>query len=329
MTRTLVTGGTGFVGAHLTRALLERGDAVRCLIRPSSSMRTLEGLEVEICHGDLRHPESLGAAVEGCDRVFHCAADYRLYVRDPRELYASNVDGTRNLLQAALDAAVERVVYTSTVGALGLVPGGVADEETPSPEAAMIGHYKRSKYLAEREARRFSERGLDVVIVNPSTPVGELDVKPTPTGQVIVDFLRGRMPAYVRTGLNLVDVRDVALGHLLADERGQTGRRYILGNRNVTLKDMLDILAEITGRPRVRWRVPHWLPLLAGAASTAWARAAGGEPRIALESVRMSQKTMFFDPSRARRELGLPSGPIEPALERAVSWFTQHGYCDA
>lgn len=320
----LVTGGSGFVGAHVVRELLARGDAVRCLVRPTSPRVTLDGLDVELVEGDLRDAGSLRAAVRGCGRVFHCAADYRLYVRDPRDLYASNVGGTRNVLEAALGEGVERVVYTSTVGALGLVPGGVADETTPVSEADMVGHYKRSKYLAEREAETFARRGLPIVIVNPSTPVGDLDVKPTPTGQIIVDYLRGRMPAYVATGLNLIDVRDVARGHLLADEQGQTGRRYILGHENLTLRQMLDLLARITGRPPVRLRLPHWLPLGVGAVSTAWARLTGGEPRVSLESVRMSAKTMFFDARRARDELGLAPGSVEKALERAVHWFQQH-----
>ncbi|MEM1244845.1 MAG: hopanoid-associated sugar epimerase [Acidobacteriota bacterium] len=320
----LVTGGSGFVGAHLVRQLLQRGDAVRCLVRPTSARTTLDGLDVELAEGDLRNAGSLREAVRGCGRVFHCAADYRLYARDPNELYDSNVGGTQNVLEAALREGVERVVYTSTVGALGIVPGGVADETTPVTEAEMIGHYKRSKYLAEREAEKYVERGLPVVIVNPSTPVGELDVKPTPTGQIIVDYLSGRLPAYVATGLNLIDVRDVARGHLLADELGRPGRRYILGHRNLTLREMLDLLSRLTGRPPVRLRLPHWIPLSVGAVSTAWARRTGGEPRVSVESVRMSTKTMFFDATRARDELGLSPGPVEEALRRAIDWFCEH-----
>ncbi len=321
----LVTGATGFVGAHLVRALLERGDRVRCLVRPTSDHRALERLDVEAVEGDLRDAELLTAAASGCTRLFHCAADYRLYVRRPEELYESNVQGTRNVLEAAQVAGVQRVVYTSSVGALGLVPGGVADEETPAELSDMVGHYKRSKFLAEREVDAFVERGLPVVLVHPSTPVGELDVKPTPTGKIILDFLQGRMPAYVDTGLNLVDVRDVARGHLLADARGEVGRRYILGGRNVTLREMLDMLAEITGRPRVRLRLPHAVPLLVGAVSTGWARLVGGEPSVALESVRMSQKKMFFTARRAQEELGFEARPVEDALARAVEWFQSPG----
>ena len=241
----------------------------------------------------------------------------------------ATAQGTQNVLQAAADEGVEKVVYTSTVGALGLVPHGVADEDTPVEETSMIGHYKRSKFQAEQCALKFASDGLPVVIVNPSTPVGDLDLKPTPTGQIIVDYLTGKMPAYVDTGLNLIDVRDVAAGHLLADERGEPGRRYILGNRNVSLKEMLDMLAEITGRPKVRVRLPHWIPLTVGALSTGMARLTRGEPRVSFESVRMSQKRMYFDPSRARSEIGLPASSVPDALERAVAWFRDHGYCDA
>lgn len=324
---TLVTGGSGFVGAHLVRALLERGDRVRCLVRSSSPRTNLEGLDVELALGDLRDRDSLAAAVEGCERVYHCAADYRLYVRDPGELYESNVDGTRALLAVSLEQGVERVVYTSSVGALGLnKDGSPANEETPVTESDMIGHYKRSKFLAERVALEFAERGLWVAVVHPSTPVGDLDVKPTPTGQIVVDFLSGRMPAYVDTGLNLVDVRDVAAGHLLAEERGESGGRYILGNQNLTLKEILDLLADITGRPRVRWRVTHALPFLAALFDTAQARLRGAEPRVSLESVRMSRKRMFFDPAKAIREIGMPQSPVRGALERAVDYFVTNGY---
>ena len=329
---TLVTGGSGFVGAHLVRALLDRGDSVRCLVRSSSPRANLEGLEdqgVELFVGDLRDRDSLARAVEGCDRVYHCAADYRLYVRDPQELYESNVAGTRSLLEVSLDQGVERVVYTSSVGALGLhEDGSPADEETPVALSDMIGNYKRSKFLAERAALELAERGLWVVVVHPSTPVGDLDVKPTPTGQIIVDYLNGRMPAYVDTGLNLVDVRDVARGHLLAEERGQPGGRYILGNENLTLKQMLDLLAEITGRPRVRWRVPHALPYAAALFDTAQARLRGTVPRVSIESVRMSRKHMFFDASKAVRELEMPQSPVRGALERAVDYFMSNGYVE-
>jgi dihydroflavonol-4-reductase len=255
------------------------------------------------------------------------AADYRLYARDPAEIYRSNVEGTRNVLAAAAAEGVSRVVHTSSVGALGLrADGGPADEETEVRLEDVVGHYKKSKFLAEREAEAWAERGLHVVIVNPSTPVGELDVKPTPTGQVIVDFLRRKIPFYVETGLNLVDVRDVAEGHLLARERGVRGRKYILGHRNMTLKEMLDALAGITGLAAPRRRIPHWVPLAAAAVSTGTARLLGRTPRVPLEAVRMSRHVMFFDAARAVEELGLPQSPVEDALRRAVDWFRARGY---
>ncbi|MDE2852475.1 MAG: NAD-dependent epimerase/dehydratase family protein [Acidobacteriota bacterium] len=324
----LVTGGTGFVGAHVVRALLARGeDRVRCLARPGGDRSNLEGCDVEIVEGDLRDPASLRAACAGCVEVYHCAADYRLFVRRPRDIYASNVDGTRHLLAAAAEAGAKRIVYTSSVGALGLEPGGrPATETTPVSVSAMVGHYKRSKYLAERVAVEAAAAGAPVVIVNPSTPVGELDVKPTPTGRIIVDFLAGRLPAYVDTGLNVIDVRDVAQGHLLAAEHGRVGEKYILGHRNVLLVEMLRMLADITGLQAPRLRLPHWLPVGAAALATGWARLAGGEPRVALDSALMARRRMFFDASRAVRELGLVQSPIREALQRAVRWFEENGY---
>jgi dihydroflavonol-4-reductase len=322
---TLVTGATGFVGAHLARALLERGDPVRCLVRAGSDRSNLEGLDVELVEGDLRDRGSLERAVRGCRAVYHCAADYRLYAPRRQELYDSNVEGTRNLLRAAGEAGAERIVYTSSVAALGLRSDGPADETTPAALDTTIGHYKKSKLLAQRAAEELAAEGLPVVIVNPSTPIGELDVKPTPTGQVIVDYLSGRMPAYVDTGLNLIDVRDVARGHLLAETRGRVGERYILGHRDMTLKEILDTLAGITGLPPVRVRLPHAVPLAAAAVSTAWARLSGGTPRVSLESARMATKRMFFDAGKAVRELGLPQGPVEDALGRAVAYFESRG----
>jgi dihydroflavonol-4-reductase len=332
--RTLVTGATGFVGAHLARALVGRGVAVRCLVRPAAPagrrVDLLAALPVELAPGDLREPASLRAAVAGCDVVYHCAADYRLFTpgaSDVREMTASNVSGTDNLLAACAEAGVGRVVYTSSVGALGLAADGrPADESTPASLDAMIGTYKRSKYQAERIAERWAARGLPVVIVNPSTPVGEGDVKPTPTGQMVVDFLRRKFPAYVDTGLNLIDVRDVAAGHLLAADKGRPGERYILGHRNMTLKEILDALARLTGLPSPRVRVPHWLPLAAAHVAGAAARLTGRPPRVTPEAVRMSRHVMFFDAGKAVRELGLPQSPIEPALARAVEWFESHGY---
>jgi dihydroflavonol-4-reductase len=323
----LVTGGTGFVGAHVVRALLARGRSVRCLVRPSSRRTNLEGLDVEIATGDVTDPASLSKAIAGVDCVYHCAADYRLYTTDPRALHASNVTGTDNVMRLASYAGVRRVIHTSSVGALGLSSNGTpADESTPVTANSMIGHYKRSKFEAERVAEAWAAKGLPVVIVNPSTPVGEYDVKPTPTGRMIVDFLNRHMPAYVETGLNLVDARDVAEGHLLAAERGRFGEKYILGNRNMTLKEILDTLARLTGLPSPGMRVPHWIPLAAAAVDTFAARWTGRTPRIPLEGVRMSRHRMFFDSGKAVRELGLPQTPVEDALARAVAWFRENGY---
>jgi dihydroflavonol-4-reductase len=324
---TLVTGGTGFLGAHIVRALLRRGERPRCLVRATSDRRNLEGLPVEIVNGDLTDVASLQRATKGAASVFHCAADYRLYVRDPREIYASNVEGTRNVLRTAAEAGVARVVYTSSVGTLGLDRNGQpANEETPVAPADMVGHYKRSKFMAERVAQEWALQGLPLVIVNPSTPVGELDAKPTPTGQILVRFLNRRMPAYVETGLNLVDVRDVAEGHLLAADKGRVGERYILGHRNMTLKEILDTLARLSGLPAPRLRVPHWIPLAVAAVDTSLARLVGRTPEIPIEGVRLSRHRMFFDAGKAVRELGLPQTPIEEALERAVRWFRENGY---
>jgi dihydroflavonol-4-reductase len=322
----LVTGGTGFVGAHVVRALLESGREVRCLVRPSSRRHNLAGLPVEIVEGDVRDYESVRAAVAGAHTVYHVAADYRLWAKDPQDLYKSNIGGTHNVLHAASEAGVARVVYTSSVAALGLRHGGTADETTEALRRRIVGHYKKSKYDAERVALGWARRGLPVVIVNPSTPIGELDVKPTPTGQMIVDFLNRRMPAYVDTGLNLIDVRDVARGHLLAAEKGRIGERYILGNRNMTLKEILDVLGGLTGLPSPSLRLPHWIPLCAAAVDTAFARVRGRAPRVSLESVRMSTHRMFFSASRAVAELGLPQTPVENALARAVDWFRANGY---
>jgi dihydroflavonol-4-reductase len=327
---TLVTGGTGFIGAHLVRALLARGESVRCLARAGSRRDNLEGLDVEIATGDLCDPQSIRAAVAGCDAVYHCAADYRLYARDPSEIYACNVEGTRCVLRAAADAGARRIVYTSSVGALGLESNGMpATETTPVTLECMIGHYKRSKFLGERVAEEIAREGAPLVIVNPSTPVGELDIKPTPTGKMIVDFLNGRMPAYVDTGLNLIDVRDVAFGHLLAAERGRPGERYILGYVNLSLREVLGVLGRLTGLPAPWLRVPHWLPAIYASVATSLARARGVEPRVSIESVRMSRYRMYFDAAKAVRELGLPQTPIENALDRAVAWFRAKGYAPA
>jgi dihydroflavonol-4-reductase len=326
----LVTGGTGFVGAHVVRALLARGETVRCLVRPGSRRSNLEGLPVDLVEGDLRDPSSLSRALRGVSTLYHVAADYRLWAKDPEELYRSNAGGTGNVLAAAAEGGVSRVVYTSSVGALGLTKdGSPADERTPVRREEVVGHYKKSKFDAERVAEERAASGLPVVIVNPSTPVGELDVKPTPTGQVIVDFLNRRIPAYVDTGLNLIDVRDVAEGHLLAAEKGRPGEKYILGHRNMTLKEILDALGRITGLPAPGLRLPHFVPLAVAAVDTVVSGALGRAPRVSLESVRMARHRMFFDASKAVRELGLPQSPVEEALSRAVAWFRENGYVRA
>ena len=323
----LVTGGTGFIGAHVVRALLARGRRVRCLVRGKSRRDNLEGLDVELVVGDVTEPGTLAPALRGVATVFHCAADYRLWARDPEELRRVNVGGTQNVLEAAARAGVRRVVHTSSVGALGSSSNGSpADERTPVERDELIGAYKRTKYDAERVAESWTARGLPVVIVNPSAPVGERDIKPTPTGRLIVDFLNGRLPAYVDTGLNLVDVHDVAEGHLLAADRGRAGERYILGHRNMTLLEILQTLAGIAGRPAPRLRLPHWVPLTLAAVDTLVSKLLGREPRVSLESVRLSRHKMFFDAGKAVRELGLPQTPVEEPLRRAVAWYRENGY---
>lgn len=323
----LVTGGTGFVGSHVARALLAKGRSVRCLARGESRRDNLEGIPVEIVVGDLTDPASLARALAGVHTLYHVAADYRLWAKDPQELYRANAGGTESILAAAAQAGVAKVVYTSSVAALGLNDdGSPGDETTPVARERIIGHYKKSKYDAERVAAQWAAKGLPVVIVNPSTPIGERDIKPTPTGRLIVDFLNRKMPAYVDTGLNLVDVRDVAVGHLAAAEKGRAGERYILGNRNMTLKEILDTLAQLTGLPAPKVRLPHWIPLSVAAVSTAWAALTGRAPGISLESVRMSTHRMFFDAGKAVRELGLPQTPVSEPLARAVAWFREKGY---
>ncbi|MDE2127090.1 MAG: NAD-dependent epimerase/dehydratase family protein [Armatimonadetes bacterium] len=327
----LVTGVTGFLGFHVAQLLLERpGVQVRALARASSNRAHLDLLACDRFQpviGDLNDRDSLRKALSGCRRLYHVAADYRLWSRDPRELYRSNVDGTRNVLQAAADCGVERVVYTSTVGALGRTKNGSpADEDTPVSLEDMTGHYKRSKYLAEEVAREYAERGLNVVITNPSTPVGEHDIKPTPTGRIILDLLNGGMPAFVDTWLNLIDVRDAARGTLLAGDRGAAGRRYILGAENVSLAEMLRMVAVAAGRkpPRIRlpWRVA-WAAV--GAENLLVAGLLRREPRHPLEGVQMARKPMVFDNTRAVRELGLECAPVSSAMARAVSWFRENG----
>jgi dihydroflavonol-4-reductase len=323
-----VTGGTGFVGSHLVRLLCERDMRVRVLVRPSSRLDALDGLPVEKVAGDLRKPDSLKPLLEGVSVLYHVAADYRLWSPEPVELYESNVEGTGNILAAAMAASVPKVVYTSTVGCLGIPKNGTpGDESSPVRIEDMIGDYKRSKFLAEQVALEFAGKGLPIVIVNPSTPVGPGDHKPTPTGKIIVDFLNGRIPAFVETGLNLIDVRDAALGHILAAEKGRVGEKYILGNRNLTFAQILEMIAATCDRTAPRTKIPYGVAYLAGALSTAWSRLVTHRPpAVSLESVRMSRKMMFFSAEKAVRELGLPQSPVETAVSDAVEWFVEHGY---
>jgi len=325
---TLVTGASGFVGSHVARLLAERGEPVRALLRPTSRTDVLEGIACEQVIGDLCRPESLEAVLRDVRRVFHVAADYRLWSRDPAEIYRNNMEGTRNLLGAARHAGVERFVYTSTVATVAVPTedGRLPDETTPASLEQMVGHYKRSKFIAEREVLAAAREGMPVVIVNPTTPVGPGDWKPTPTGRIVVDFLNGRMPAYVETGLNVVAVEDVAAGHLLAAERGKPGERYILGGRNMTLQEILTELARISGRAAPRMRIPHAVAMAAACVDTAFCRMLRREPHIPLEGVRMARHRMFVETSKAERELGFQPGPIAAALERAVRWYERHGY---
>ncbi len=327
---TLITGASGFVGAAVARRLIDAGHEVRALLRPTSDRRNLDGLAVEIVEGDLRDAASLARAVAGCEVLFHVAADYRLWARDPAELYESNVEGTRKLMRAAAEAGVRRIVYTSSVATLGLDPDGApADEDAPATLDDMIGDYKRSKYLAEELVRRMvAEDGLPCVIVNPSTPVGPRDVKPTPTGRLIVEAAAGRMPAFVDTGLNIVHVDDVAEGHLLAFEKGEIGARYILGGENLSLREILARIAAITGRRAPRVRLPHGLILPFARLAEGWARLAGGEPFATVDGIRMARKRMFFSSARAARALGYASRPADAALADAVAWFRANDYLD-
>ena len=325
----LVTGATGFVGSAVARALLERGEAVRVLARPESDRRNIEGLAVEVAEGDLRDKASLERACHGCQALFHVAADYRLWVPEPDEIYAANVDGTRALMEAAGAAGVTRIVYTSSVATLGLNrDASPADETTPVSLADMIGHYKRSKFLAEAEVRRLvAEAGLPAVIVNPSMPVGPRDIKPTPTGRMIVEAARGRMPAFVDTGLNVVHVADVAAGHLAAFKRGRIGERYILGGENLALGEILAAIARRCGRRAPRLRLPHGLVLPLAYAAEAWARLRrSGEPFVTLDALRMARKRMYFTSAKAEAELGYRARPAEAALADAVDWFREAGY---
>jgi dihydroflavonol-4-reductase len=320
----LVTGASGFLGWHVVQVLRQRGIPVRAMVRKPEAVT---GLDAELVQGDLRDIASVRRAVSGCGLVFHVAADYRLWVRDPAEMFRSNVDGTRNVLEAAREAGVERVVYTSTVGCIGFVKGGLGDETTPVAYEDMAGPYKQSKFRAEQVALEFARHGLPVVIVNPTTPVGEHDVKPTPTGKTIVDFLRGAMPAYIDTGLNIVDARETAEGHWLACERGRVGERYILGSENLTLRQIFDSLSAISGRPAPKTQIPWTVAWLAGVLSTGWANLSGREPRVPIAAVQMAKKKMWVTHAKAERELGFRPSPALVALRKAAEWFQSNGYC--
>lgn len=325
--KAFVTGATGFIGSSIVRELLNDGVAVKVLARAGSDRSNLRGLDVEVCEGDLVSPDTLEKAIGGCDLVFHAAADYRLWTKTPSRMYEINVSGTRNVLSAALKAGVEKVVYTSSVGTLGNPgDGDPGSESTPVSFADMVGHYKKSKFLAEREAESFITKGLPLVIVNPSTPVGLMDIKPTPTGKIIVDFLNGKMPAYLDTGLNIIDVEDCARGHILAAQKGRIGEKYILGNQNLSLQQIFATLEEITSLPAPRVRLPYYPILLAAYANEALAALTGKEPLIPLAGVQMARKFMFFDSSKAVRELGLPQNSVGDALAKAVEWFRSAGY---
>ncbi len=327
MKNVFVTGATGFVGASIVRELLREGCHVKALVRPGSNRKNLAGLDIEFSEGDLLDKTSLEKGLAGCDTLFHAAADYRLWASNPHSMYAINVQGTCTTLEAALQKGVSRVVYTSSVGTLGNPGNGeLGTEETPVTFSEMCGHYKKSKFLAEREAERFLARGLPLIIVNPSTPVGHLDIKPTPTGKMIVDFLNRKMPAYLDTGLNLIDVADCARGHLLAAKHGRIGEKYILGNENFTLREIFVLLESISGLPAPRTKLPYVPILLAAYVNEALSRCTGKMPLIPLAAVQMAGKRMFFDSSKARKELGLPQRPVKSALRQAVEWFRNEGY---
>jgi dihydroflavonol-4-reductase len=329
-----VTGATGFLGSHVARVLAEQGAQLRLLVRPTSDLRNLDDLQnADRVVGDLRDAASISKALSGCDVVFHVAADYRLWVRDPDEMYRSNVEGTRSLLEAARKQGVRRVVYTSSVATMGFTSrvtsnnGNVADERSPVGIADMIGHYKRSKFMAEQVAVDAAKSGVDVVIVNPTTPVGERDIKPTPTGRIVLDFLKRRFPAYVETGLNLVDATECARGHVQALEKGRSGERYILGGENLTLKQILDRLAAITGLKSPTLKLPYVFAFATGVVDEmVTGRLLGREPRATIDAVRMGRKMMFVSSAKAERELGWRTVPVDGALRRSVDWFRGNGY---
>jgi dihydroflavonol-4-reductase len=329
--RVFITGATGFVGGHVARQYAAEGASLRLLTRQTSRLDSLTGIDAEMVKGDLREPEKLRSALSGCDALVHVAADYRLWVRDPEQMYAANVDGTRELLKLAREVGIQRVVYTSSVATMGFKSDGtIVNEETPVALADMIGHYKRSKFLGELEAIQAAKAGQHVMILNPTTPIGPGDAKPTPTGRIIVDFLNRRFPAYVDTGLNLVDVAEVARIHVASLERGTPGERYILGGENLTLKQILDRMSAITGLPSPKKKVPHAVAMaFAFFDETITGRLRGKEPRATVEAVRMGKKMMFASSAKAERDLGFQVLPVYPALRAAIDWFIAHGYAPA
>jgi dihydroflavonol-4-reductase len=326
---TLVTGATGFLGSHVARQLVARGDTVRVLVRASSSNRAISDLSLEYVTGDLRDAASLERAMNGVQRVFHVAADYRLWARRSKEIYDSNVGGTKNLLAAAKRAGVSQLIYTSTVATVAVDRPELPNEFTEARLEEMIGHYKRSKWMAEQEVLKAAKEGLPAIVAMPTTPVGPWDWKPTPTGKIILDFLNGKMPGYVETGLNFVGVEECAAGHLLVSEKGKIGERYLLGAENLTLKEVLDTLAKITGLPAPGMKIPHGVALGVAYVGSAFSRLIGREPGIPVEGVKIARHKMFVDASRARRELGFQPGPVAAALERAVRWYQANGYVRA
>jgi len=330
--KVFVTGSTGFVGSHVAKVLASQGADLRLLVRKSSNLSNLAGMAapsaLTTITGDLLDPESLRLGIRGCDFVFHVAADYRLWVRDPKQMYAVNVDGTRELLRIAREEGIRRVIYTSSVATMGFkTDGTIVDENTPVSLADMIGHYKRSKFLAEQEALKAAYDGQEVMVLNPTTPIGPGDIKPTPTGRIVVDFLNKKFPAYVDTGLNLVDVEEVAHTHIAAIEKGTPGERYILGGENLTLKQILDKMSAITGLPSPTTKVPHAVAMaFAFFDETITGRIRGREPRATVEAVRMGKKKMFASSAKAQRELGFRIVPVYPALRAAIEWFRANGY---
>ena len=329
--KVLVTGATGFIGGNLARKLVERGHQVKALVRPGSNTMIIDSIGdrtgVEVMPGDILDAESVGRGLQGCQWVFHCAAAYTFWSKNPGDIYQTNVEGTAIVLDAAERAAVQRVVYTSTVGTIGLPVMGLGTECTEMPAAQLVGNYKKSKYQAEQIALEKARQGLPLVVVNPTATVGPWDVKPTPTGKIVLDYLRGRMPAYIDTGLNLVDVADVAEGHILAAEKGRAGQRYILGRRNLSLKEIFELLEGISGKKAPGTRIPRWLALGAGYFDRlVEGQLLGREPRIPLEGLRSAKKPTYVSCDKAVQELGLPQSPVEQALAEAVAWFKNHGY---